>query len=138
MGMRRLIVWIMALGLMSCASAASPTPVDPQAIHARLKQVANLDAAAQQMAAALGTSVDTIRVQLTTGACVSCSGVVEPTQRIGPEGVPVAEVPRPLPKGSSLWLRIGDVVCFYYYDGAALTPEACQILPVSTNGATNR
>lgn len=138
MGMRRLVVCVIVVGLMSCTTAASPTPVDPQAVYARLEKVANLDAAAQQMAAALGTSVDKIRVQLTTGACVSCSGVVEPTQRIGPEGVPVAEVPRPLPKGSSLWLRIGDVVCFYYYDGAVLTPEACQILPMTTNMTTNR
>ncbi len=137
MGMRGLVVCVIVVGLLSCTSAASPTPIDSQAVYARLEKTTSLDAAAQQMAAALGTSVDRIRVQLTTGACVSCSGVVEPTQRIGPEGVPVAEVPHPLPKGSSLWLRIGDVVCFYYYDGAALTPEACQIIPVSTNGPTN-
>jgi hypothetical protein len=138
MGMRWLAAYLIAVGLIGCASTASPTPIDPQAVYARLEKTTSLDAAAQQMAAALGASVDAIRVQLTTGACVSCSGVVEPTQRIGPEGVPVAEVPRPLPKGSSLWLRIGDVVCFYYYDGAALSPEACQIIPVSTNRPTNR
>lgn len=130
-----LVAYAIVIGLMGCTSAASPTPIDPRAIHARLEKVTSLDAAAQQMAAALGASVDAIRVQLTTGDCVSCSGIVEPAKRIGPEGVAVAAVPRPLPKGSSLWLRLGDVVCFYYYDGAALNPEACQIIPLSTKDA---
>ncbi len=138
MGMRGLVVCVIVVGLLSCTSAASPTPIDSQAVYARLEKTTSLDAAAQQMAAALGTSADKIRVQLTTGACVSCSGVVEAMQQIGPEGVPVAEVPHPLPKGSSLWLRIGDMVCFYYYDGATLTPDACRIIPLSTNGATRR
>jgi hypothetical protein len=140
-GKRMRAIWLALLmavclaGVVACApavtagAAAPPATPDPAALFAKLATAATLDEAATQMAAAAGAAVDVIRVRMTTGSCIPCSGKVENPAQKDARGVPVSEVALPLPKGASIWMRIGDVTCFYYYDGGKLAPQSCRILP---------
>jgi hypothetical protein len=122
------LVWVAGCTLSKVA-APTPAPVNPDVLMMQLTPAATLEQAAKQLAVALGTTVDVIRVRMTTGVCIPCSGVVESPVRAEPAGVPVNKVSLPLARGSLLWLSADDLTCFYYFDGEKLAPQSCRIMP---------
>lgn len=137
-----LAVMLMAAGCARVVAPASVSPVatataaatvapelgnmDPRHILAELTPVAGLDAAAAELAAALGVSPDLVRARRLPGGCTLCANA-ETGGNNDPIGLDVAAVAALAQSGDLIHLFAGRFVCVFRYDGAVFTPKSCHI-----------
>ena len=108
---------------------APPPPVTPEAVASQLTQVATLDEAARQFAAALRIESNDVRVRIFTGACTICS-LTENQENSSLAGLSVADASRRVQAGNQVYLAVPRFVCIYDYDGSSFTPRECRQSPL--------
>ena len=100
--------------------------VDPHRVLATLTATEKLDAAAQELAAALGVSTGSVRARVIPGGCTLCTtadngGITELT------GLDVAAAAAAAQSGDLIHLFVGQFVCVFSFDGARFAPQSCHI-----------
>ncbi len=137
-----LAVMLMAAGCARVVAPASVSPVatatvaapvapelgnvDPRHILAELSPVERLDAAAAELAAALGVAPDLVRARHIPGGCTLCTDA-ETGGNSDPIGLDVAAVAAVAQPGDLIHLFVGRFVCVFRDDGAVFTPKSCHV-----------
>lgn len=135
--MRYLCLW---LGLLlslyngctpSTSAPATPLPVvaTPEVVAARLRPVAELHEAAEQLADALDVPAEQVRVRIQTQGCITCN-VEQNAAASSLQGLAVDEAVAQIEPGAMLWLFVQTFTCTYRFDGVQFTPTQCQIAPL--------
>lgn len=121
--------------VMSAAAvpASAPTPdirgVDPQVVFAKLTATEQLVVAAAQLAAALDVPTEAVRARLQPGGCTLCD--LESNQGVAEvAGLDVDAAAEALAPDDGVYLFVGQLTCFYKFDGSILTPQSCQQAPL--------
>jgi len=109
-------------------SKSEETGVTPEAIAEKLSATETLDAAAAELAAALGVQPGQVRVRVQDSRCSVCN--VQARAQLGSlEGLSIEEAAPVIGANMTFWLVVDDLVCEYVLRQAVYTPQACRVAP---------
>lgn len=90
--------------------------------------MSSLEAAAAQLAGALGVKPEAVRVRIQDSRCSLCN--IETRAKLGMlEGLSVDEAAPLIETNMMYWLVADDLVCEYELVSGVHTPRACRLAP---------
>jgi hypothetical protein len=110
-------------------AAPDLSQIDPAAITARLTPMSSLDAAAQQLAAALEVRPAQVRVRIRAAGCMVCEAETNQAEA-SVEGLDVTTAAERIRTGDGVFLFVATLTCAYDFDGAQLIPQSCHHAPL--------
>ena len=117
---------VSAVATPATSSSLDIRDIDTHHVFAELSVADRLDAAAAELAVALGVPTEEVRARAIPGGCTLCTSA-ENGGNADPTGMDVAAAAAEVQSGDLIHLFVGRFVCIFSFDGARFAPQSCHI-----------